>query len=250
MSRRIYGWKPELPDQRDHKFDARKAVNIAGLPKTVDPRKKLIGVFDQGNLGSCVGQGGSFIGHDLFKKNGKTYLPSRLELYYLARAMENNVRNDDGCYIRDAVKAMAKQGVCHEKTWPYVITKFATKPSKAAYAEGLKNRVIAYERVDNSDINNIRAALAGGFPVVFGFTVYESFESDAVAATGTMPVPRKTESALGGHAVVAVGYIHSRRRVICRNSWGQGWGKNGYFTMPYAVITDTNMCDDFWIVRA
>lgn len=249
MTKRLYGWKPELPDHRDHRFEARKVVNVAALPATVDPTRKLIAVFDQGNLGSCVGNGGSFVGHDLFAKAGTEHLPSRLELYYLARAIEGTTKRDEGCYIRNAVKAMAKSGMCAEATWPYVISKFATRPPQAAYAEGHKHKVIAYERVDNSDITNIRSALAAGFPVIFGFTVYDSFESDAVARTGTMPMPRKTEAALGGHCVVAVGYSHPKKRVICRNSWGPGWGRKGYFTMPYAFITDTNLADDFWIVR-
>jgi len=72
----------------------------------------------------------------------------------------------------------------------------------------------------------------GGF--VFGITVYESFESAAVSKTGKMPMPKPSEKVLGGHAVLAVGYDDAAQRFIVRNSWGKGWGVQGYFTMPYA----------------
>ena len=34
-----------------------------------------------------------------------------------------------------------------------------------------------------------------------------------------------------------------------RNSWGTGWGQEGYFTMPYAYLTDSGLAADFWTLR-
>jgi C1A family cysteine protease len=95
----------------------------------------------------------------------------------------------------------------------------------------------------------MKGCLAAGYPFVFGFTVYESFESDAVAKTGVVEMPAPSEKVLGGHAVVAVGYDDSTQRFIVRNSWGPGWGMGGYFTIPYAYLTDSNLADDFWTVH-
>jgi C1A family cysteine protease len=47
--------------------------------------------------------------------------------------------------------------------------------------------------------------LAEGFPFVFGFTVYESFESQQVAKTGVVQMAQAGEHSMGGHAVLAVG---------------------------------------------
>ena len=63
-----------------------------------------------------------------------------------------------------------------------------------------------------------------------------------------MPGPR--ESLLGGHAVVAVGYHNPSRRFVIRNSWGTGWGDHGYFYMPYELLINPDMADDFWVLAA
>src|SRR5439155_1322751 len=95
----------------------------------------------------------------------------------------------------------------------------------------------------------MRACLADGYPFVFGFTVYESFESERVAATGIVPMPRPREKVLGGHAVLAVGYDDAKKRFLVRNSWGTGWGMQGYFTMPYDYLASRDLSDDFWTIR-
>ena len=85
--------------------------------------------------------------------------------------------------------------------------------------------------------------------MVFGFTVYESFETEDVANSGEMPMPSPDEKCLGGHAVVCVGYDDEIQRFIIRNSWGSGWGQNGYFTMPYEYLTNSGLAADLWTIK-
>ena len=54
---------------------------------------------------------------------------------------------------------------------------------------------------------------------------------------------------VGGHAVLAVGYDDASQAFIVRNSWGVGWGQEGYFTMPYAYLTTRALSSDFWTIR-
>jgi C1A family cysteine protease len=107
---------------------------------------------------------------------------------------------------------------------------------------------VSYARVVQT-LNQMKGCLASGYPFVFGFTVYESFENQQVAQTGHAPMPTPNEQVLGGHAVMAVGYEDAHHWFIVRNSWGTGWGMQGYFTLPYAYLLDTNLSSDFWTIR-
>jgi C1A family cysteine protease len=252
MNRKIkrYGWIPDLPDQRDHLYAAPQPV-LAKLPKKVDLRTKCPPVFNQGELGSCTANAiaAAHQFDQLKQKKPKAFTPSRLFIYYNERVMEGTVREDSGAMIRDGIKSLVKQGAAPESTWPYIVSKFAAKPPKKCYDAGLKNQALSYQRL-TPVLSQLKGCLAAGYPFVFGFSVYESFESETVARTGKVPMPDgSTEKQLGGHAVLAVGYDEARQRFIVRNSWGTGWAIKGYCTFPYAYLLDRNLCDDFWTVR-
>jgi C1A family cysteine protease len=147
--------------------------------------------------------------------------------------------------IRDGMKSVAKVGVCAETLWPYDIARFRDKPTANCYTEAEKNQAIVYRRA-LQNVHQLQGALANGTPVVFGFSVYETFEGPDVARTGDVPMPGRNEKLLGGHAVLAVGYDDKSQRFIVRNSWSTGWGQKGYFTMPYAYLTNPQLAQDFW----
>jgi len=243
-----YGWLPDLPDHRDIMFAT--AVAPTQLPDKVDLRPKCPDVYNQGNLGSCTAN--AIAGAIQFEreKQGLTpdFVPSRLFIYYNEREMEHTADSDSGAHIRDGIKSVAALGACPETEWQYDIQKFTVKPPQACYEDALKDKAVKYLRVTHT-LNQFKGCLAEGYPFVFGFTVYESFETPEVAKTGIVNIPSPTEKVLGGHAVVAVGYDDTQNRFLVRNSWGPDWGMKGYFTMPYSYLTDPNLTDDLWTIR-
>ena len=243
-----YGWLPDLPDHRDLTYTAPAAI-LSKLPKKVDLRQNCPPVYDQGQLGSCTANaiGGAFE-FELMKQKAPDFIPSRLFIYYNERVIENTVNSDSGAQIRDGVKSVNKKGVCPEDMWPYNISEFTQKPHSVCYTDALKHQVLSYQRVV-TDANHMKGCLAEGYPFIFGFTVYESFESSQVAQTGVVNMPHKKEKVLGGHAVLAVGYDDISKRFIVHNSWGVNWGQSGYFTIPYDYLTNPNLADDFWTIR-
>jgi C1A family cysteine protease len=245
--KRAYGWVPDIPDQRDYRF--RTVLKVpARLPRQVDLRPLCSKVEDQGQLGSCTANALAGAIEFLVRKDKQPFLDfSRLFIYYNERVIEHTVNSDSGAMIRDGIKTLAKQGACNEKSWPYDISKFKTRPGPACYQEALEHQITSYHRILTLD--QMRACLAEGFPFVFGFTVYEGFETQEVARTGIVNMPSPREQVLGGHAVLAVGYDDSTERFIVRNSWGSGWGIKGYFTMPYKYLSNRNLSDDFWTIR-
>jgi C1A family cysteine protease len=241
---RKYGWTPDIPDQRDFKFIP---VTII-LPPKVDLRMFCPPVYEQGSIGSCTANAiAAAMDYERIKKGKGIYSPSRLFIYYNERVMNKTVSTDSGAPIRDGIKSVNSQGVCKELTWPYDITKFAIKPTLQAYNEAKSFESKVYSSV-TQDAQNVKQCLASGYPIVFGFTVYQSFESDFVAHTGKMPMPAKTEKSLGGHACLTVGYDDSQKVMIVRNSWGDSWGDGGYFYMPYDYFF-SNLTSDFWVIK-
>jgi C1A family cysteine protease len=242
-----YGWVPDLPDQRDKLYGVVRAVPPA-LPPSADLRPGCSPVENQGNLGSCTGNALAGAVEFLERKDKVAFANvSRLFIYYNERVIEHTVHEDSGAMIRDGIKTLVKQGVCSESKWPYVVSKFEVKPSAACYKQARDHQVTAYARLQTLD--EMRACLADGYPFVFGFSVFESFESKKVAQTGVVPMPKPNEKMLGGHAVLGVGYDDAQQRFLVRNSWGADWGMKGYFTMPYDYLKDRNLSDDFWTIR-
>jgi C1A family cysteine protease len=248
-STRWYGWVPDLPDHRDRMYQAPLA-RLGPLPPSVDMRAAGPPIYDQRALGSCTANAIAAALEFSQMKQGlaDVFVPSRLFVYYNERVIEGTVDQDSGAMIRDGIKSVATQGAPHEPLWPYVLKQFRKKPSPPAYADARKHPAVLYQRL-TQEITQLRGCLAAGFPFVFGFSVYESFESDAVSKSGRMPMPGPDEKLLGGHAVLAVGYEHASNRFIARNSWGAGWGEAGYFTIPYDYLLDENLSDDFWTIK-
>jgi C1A family cysteine protease len=239
-----YGWKPTHPTIQHPLYTAR--VEQAALPPKVDLRPECPPVYDQGELGSCTGNGWAGAVQFLQMKQGiPNFTPSRLFIYYNERALENDVPDDAGASISDGANVVSKLGCPHEDLWPYDITKFAAKPNQDVYGDGLKHLVFSVQQV-SQDLTSLKEVLSSSLPVVIGFSVYESFESNAVAKTGVVPLPGHHEKLLGGHCVVLVGYDDSQSRFIIRNSWGTDWGMQGYATLPYAYITNSRLASDFW----
>jgi C1A family cysteine protease len=243
-----YGWLRDLPDHRDHRYAAPGGI-LAKLPTSVDLRAKCTPVYDQGHLGSCTANAlaGAYA-FCLKAQKKKLFVPSRLFIYYNERVVEGTVASDAGAQLRDGIKVLNAQGVCPEPIWPYVPEDFAVKPLPVAYKAAQDHQALSYQRVLQS-LTQMKGCLAEGFPIALGFSVYEGFETPEVARTGQGQLPGPGERRIGGHAVLVVGYDDKSGRFILRNSWGTGWGMKGYFTLPYAYLTDADLAADFWTLR-
>ena len=183
----------------------------------------------------------------IFQHKKRVIFPSRLFLYYNSRVLERTEQSNEGVYIRDAIKSVAKKGDCPEHLWPYIEKNFATRPPENCYSKAMTYRAVMYYRI-HRDLSHFRACLASGLPFVFGFSAHQRFH-DVVKKTGRLEIPERGEPLMGKHAVLGVGYDDSSRRLIVRNSWGPKFGRSGYFTMPYEYLLDEELSNDFWTIQ-
>lgn len=242
---RKYGYRKDKYDGRD----LLAAVGDVPLPSRVDLRETqlLPPIEDQGNLGSCVAHAATAAIEYLERRSATADVErSRLFVYYGAREIEGTIKEDAGCQIRDAFKVLNKLGAPDEALWPYNPRKFRTKPTKVAYANAALSRLFKYQRVKVNTLA-IKQTLAQSLPVVIGVDLYASFESDAVAASGEVPLPTHAEETIGGHAMLAVGFDDAQQAFLVRNSWGKTWGQQGYCWMPYAYVGNAKLGGDYWV---
>lgn len=241
-----YGWKPDRIDKRDHFF----AAPPVAVPRVASLHEWLPPVMNQGQLGSCTGHGSTSAMRTMLKKQGQVDVPlSRLMAYYDARRYEGTTHQDAGATIRDVIKGVAWLGVAPEALWPYDERKYAVRPPASVYAAALQFE-IEYKRVGGpsgtATANNVKAAIAAGYPVVFGFNVYRQFESEACAENGIVAMPPANSEPIGGHCVFAWGYGQHNGYFSCRNSWGADWGDNGDFYLPEPFVEQEG--SDFWAI--
>jgi C1A family cysteine protease len=244
---RRYGWKPSVPDLRDHIADTSELAIL----EEVDPRADLPAVFDQGQLGSCTANAvAGAVEYDAKLNGSDPGFLSRLWIYYYERRLEGSPADQDtGAQGRDGFKVCQKLGVPLEQDWPYDIAKFSDEPPASLDGEARQHRISNY-RVVPRNLDSMKAALSNRQTIAFGFTVYESFESPDVGKSGIVPLPSRNEKVLGGHEVLLVGYLKDETNYgLVRNSWGPVWGMGGYFLMPWAYLLDANLASDFRTIR-
>lgn len=248
-----YGWRPSLPDHRDIIAD----TSLLPIRPEVDPRQDyMTKVYDQLQLGSCTANAIAAQLDAWRIANGQEpFYPSRLAIYALERIREGSpLSADTGAYGRDGLWVSQHSGFVPEREMPYSDQRSAWTVDPRPLIARLRaekdhpswDRLYSYYKSVPRSVTSFKRVLSNRQTIAIGFSVYESFESSAVARDGVMPHPGPDEELLGGHEVLGVGYLKDHpEHLLCRNSWAEDWGIGGYFLMPWSVILDAQLSDDF-----
>lgn len=260
--KRRYFLERDKPDPRDrhYAFKLTEAHRARTLPPKIDLRGQMQPAFNQGNAGTCTAHAVAGAYAYLHRvHNGRHLRPSARFIFYNEMAMTRQLGKTCVVHLRDALKAVAYKGVCPESHCRYKDNDrlLHTKPHEKAFEAARRQKVASYHRIlievhNRRDfLKHLKHCLADGYPFVFGFMTYESFDKrKGKWKDGIMPIPqRRKEKKEGGHAVMGVGYDDTKQAFIIRNSWGPEWGHNGYFLMPYEVISNPGISFDFWTIR-
>lgn len=242
-SKRILGWIPDKPSDKDLLFAVPK---IETIPDKFDLRWKGIipPVRDQKNTGSCTGFGVTAIAWSAMLSdttfNTPAFHPSELFAYYNGRDDKNN---DTGATIREVVDATAKYGVAPLEMWLFDPKRVTEKPPARAYELALKFKTLRRARVPQTE-EAMCSVLASGFPIVFGHNCHTSFWN--VKSDGIVPMPLGKEE--GGHCEYIMAYDKSIRKFSVQNSWSEKRGDRGYEYFNFDHILDPSVCMDFWTI--
>jgi C1A family cysteine protease len=245
INKRIGGWRPDVPDHNDILY----ALPVQQkLPASVDLRPNMPPVRDQGQVGACTAFGvTAMLEYDRIINQMSPFAYSELYLYYQTRRKEGTENSDAGATIRDTIKIALKLGVCAEDLWPYVESNVTVAPPQSCDESALAHQAREYQRV-LQDIIHMKSVLAAGKTFTSGISVYKSFMSDAVAKTGKIPMPKRGEKLLGGHACAYCGYEGDT--FIGQNSWSEEWGDHGYFYIPADYLINAKLSGDSWTIQS
>jgi len=223
---------------------------IKKLPPKVDLRPFMTTIENQQNTNSCVANAVAGAYEYLIKKHTeKEHDISRMFVYYNARYL-GEIEGDKGSFIADAIEGLRQYGACLESTWPFELDLLNEEPSDDAYEEAA-NFVVEDMQLVPVDLMAWKTCLAEGYPIIFGISLFESF--DKHRQRGMVPAPTPSEvsrKSHGGHAMLCVGYSDTDKLFIVRNSWGNQWGDAGYCYIPYDYLINPRFnSGDSWIIR-
>lgn len=143
----------------------------------------------------------------------------------------NSKYKGEGLIVRDALGTIKKYGNTSKELFPYnkevpdIIDLFE-KQADALTPTAYPHHITEYVRLN--DENSIKLALLAGFPVPMAMTWYNDMKVDK---NGVLHSNFREKDYAGGHCMLLTGWDENGWRI--QNSWGEDWGINGKFTLPY-----------------
>lgn len=207
---------------------------------------------NQGQLGSCVANAVTkALEIQSCRETGTITDLSRLAVYYLAREAETHgmvgtVIRDNGTYVSEACDIARRFGVPTEQDWPYLEDKVNVSPGWRAMRSAYRHRIGGFYRLLNEGerrCNEINIHLHAGNPVVFGMQV-----TDAIHEYRKGEVLQPSGGTIGRHAMVIIG-VDKQGNYIVENSWGTGWGDDGFCLLSPALV-GSKYVSDLWTVTS
>lgn len=186
-------------------------------------------VKNQGMVGSCVAHALSSIIE--YYNSAQHDDPSEMSVGYIYGNRTNSEHKDSGMIMRDALDVVAKYGDVYHEDFPYNeetprAIRLYERVSGSLYDVGRPNRISEYCRVNT--VAAAKLALMSGNPLLMAMDWYEDMETDE---NGTLTTEYVGYG--GGHCMFIYGWNEHGWKV--QNSWGEEWGVNGRFVLPYEM---------------
>ena len=201
-------------DKRDLIYNS----NNDKISNTLDYRKFLLPVRNQGRQGTCYAQSVACMKEwqEFYNYGLNEYLSPQFFYNNRYNLYDKIPDNDEGMFGRDVMKILKEIGICTENQYPYGLIQHKDDIPESCYLHAKKNIIQKYARINT--IENLKKSLINNGPCLIAFPVYNY--------TTQMWIQNNNESFKGGHAMCVVGYLEDC--FIIRNSWGLHWGDNGY----------------------
>jgi C1A family cysteine protease len=215
------------------KFGAAMTATAPNIPASTDWRTGgfVTSIKDQGECGSCVAFG-TCAAVESMARIGKQDPTLAIDLseaqlfYCYGRQAGRLCEGPNGGWWPDgALGAFQSGGVADEACYPYVAGD-QNCTNLCSDWQSRATKISASHTIPNPP--DMKSWLAGSGPLITCFSVYEDFYP-----YGSGIYHHVTGGFVGGHCVCIVGYDEQAGCWICKNSWGPGWGEQGFFQIAY-----------------
>ncbi|MGC3995052.1 MAG: C1 family peptidase [Propionicimonas sp.] len=200
--------------------------------RDVDGASYISAVRDQAGCGSCVAFGTTAVLESMVRIAAKepalhVDLSEAYAFFCLGPKHGAGACPDGGWWPDDALTAM-KSGITDEANFPYTDADQA-----CGRGSDWRTRLTKYSSwTRKTTLTSMKRYLATVGPMTACFTIYEDFYYFYTG--GVYSYHKKTAGdVVGGHCVQIVGYDDAQHCWIAKNSWGTGWGEDGYFRIHY-----------------
>lgn len=212
----------------------------------VNHRPNMPPVGNQGSQGSCVAWANAYYykSYQEWLEHGWSYADThhRFSPAFMYNLINGGV--DGGSYASDAMLVLLNHGCANIAEMPYYQGNCTIWPSDSAYHNAMPYRCDAGYWIDVSNdlgIATLKLHLETGDNAVLYIYCWDNFMNIG-SYHNTYCVSDVYGSNHGGHGVCIVGYDDTLTTndgtgaFIVANSWGTGWGDQGYFWMSYEAV--------------
>lgn len=239
--KRVLNARKDTPDIRDRMYEPA----LVPLKPVIDKRGSVPMILDQGDEGACTGFGLAAVINLLnAEKDNKGFQSSPRMLYEMAK-MHDEWPGEDytGSSCRGAIRGWKNMGVCSEVAWPYDPDRPGNISIKRA-SDARSTALGAYYRL-RAELNDYHAALNEVGAIYVSADVHSGWFNPKAKRKSELAMIKPNTNVSGGHAFAIVGY--NSEGFIVQNSWGMGWGSDGFALWLYEDWIDN--ISDGWVFR-
>jgi hypothetical protein len=237
---------PDVFDKRDLEYRPRLEL----LPCSLDARPEEHFVLTQsGN--SCTGHAVAAMIDTVLSKGPDPIMASPYMIYRMARRYDEFAGDEDqGSSLRGALKGWYYHGVLPDDDWPSLDIDLDIDLDVDLARKARLHPLGAFYRVNAFRIDDMQSAISELHAVAASALVHSGWKNPVFVAREDGSKYCRIDRPdgfrqLGGHAFSIVGY--NDVGFLVQNSWGEGWGKGGFATLPYEDWLDSAF--DAWAAR-
>ncbi|MDW7694616.1 C1 family peptidase [Flammeovirgaceae bacterium SG7u.111] len=219
-----------------------RGLYVEAMPTAISLKKYCPTPMSQGSYGTCVGWSTNWAARTIVEAirnnwnsrdqiSQNTFSPGYV---YQQIKDRNDVNCSFGTSIHDALNYMKFNGSVHYSDFDQSCASevpMHLKEKEKAFKIKDFARIFSIDQSSNFKIQATKKGLSENYPIIIGMKCPPSF----FKAKGAWQPEEDPKGSFGGHAMCVIGYDDSKYggAFEIMNSWGTGWGNEGFIWVKY-----------------